>query len=54
VVGAGPVLVTVSGSGTAGGSLHVAGSFEAPGLVGEFKISGVLGGKQVAVLVPEA
>jgi len=43
----------VSGSGTAGGSLHIAGAFEAPGPVGKFKISGVLGGRRVAVLVPE-
>jgi pimeloyl-ACP methyl ester carboxylesterase len=46
--------VTVSGSGTAGGTLHVEGSFEAPGPVGNFTISGTLGGLQVAVVVPEA
>jgi hypothetical protein len=46
--------VTVSGSGTAGGTLHVEGSFEAPGPVGNFTISGTLGGRQVALLVPEA
>jgi pimeloyl-ACP methyl ester carboxylesterase len=46
--------LTVSGSGTAGGSLHVEGSFEAPGPVGKFKISGMLGGRQVAALAPEA
>jgi pimeloyl-ACP methyl ester carboxylesterase len=45
--------LTVAGSGTAGGTLHVAGAFEAPGRVGSFKISGVLGGRKVAVLVPE-
>ena len=45
--------VTVSGRGTAGGTLHVGGSFQAPGPVGAFKISGMLGGRQVAVLVPE-
>jgi pimeloyl-ACP methyl ester carboxylesterase len=45
--------LTVSGSGTAGGSLHIDGAFEAPGPVGSFKISGVLGGRKVAVLVPE-
>jgi len=44
----------VSGSGTAGGTLHVEGSFEAPGPVGKFRISGMLGGRRVAVLVPEA
>jgi len=46
--------LTVSGSGTAGGTLHVIGAFEAPGTVGEFNVSGTLGGKNVAVLVPEA
>ena len=46
--------LTVSGTGTAGGTLHVEGTWEAPGPVGNFKISGTLGGRQVAVLVPEA
>jgi len=46
--------LTVSGSGTAGGTLHIAGSFEAPGPVGKFKVSGALGGRPVAVLIPEA
>jgi pimeloyl-ACP methyl ester carboxylesterase len=46
--------VTVSGSGTAGGELHVEGTWEAPGPVGDFKISGTLDGKRVAVLIPEA
>jgi pimeloyl-ACP methyl ester carboxylesterase len=46
--------LTVSGAGTAGGTLHVEGTFEAPGPVGFFKISGILGGRTVAVLVPEA
>jgi pimeloyl-ACP methyl ester carboxylesterase len=44
----------VNGSGTAGGTLHVEGTWQAPGPVGNFKVSGTLGGKQVAVLVPEA
>ncbi|MBZ5688472.1 MAG: alpha/beta hydrolase [Acidobacteriia bacterium] len=44
----------VGGSGTASGSLHVEGTWEAPGPVGNFKVTGILGGKQVAVLVPEA
>lgn len=44
----------VSGTGTAGGTLHVEGTWEAPGPVGNFKVSGTLGGKNVAVLVPEA
>ena len=46
--------LTVSGSGTAGGTLHVEGAWQALGPVGNFKVSGTLGGKQVAVLVPEA
>jgi len=46
--------LTVSGTGTAGGTLHVEGTWEAPGPVGNFKVSGGLGGKSVAVLVPEA
>jgi pimeloyl-ACP methyl ester carboxylesterase len=45
--------LTVSGSGTAEGKLHIVGAFEAPGPVGSFKISGQLGGRKVAVLVPE-
>jgi pimeloyl-ACP methyl ester carboxylesterase len=45
--------LTVSGAGTSGGILHVEGTFLAPGPVGKFKVSGMLGGKQVAVLVPE-
>lgn len=44
----------VSGSGTAGGTLHVSGFFETPGPVGNFSVTGTLGGKQVATLVPEA
>jgi pimeloyl-ACP methyl ester carboxylesterase len=46
--------LSVSGPGTAGGTLHVTGTFEAPGPVGRYKISGQLGGQAVAVLVPEA
>jgi hypothetical protein len=46
--------LTVSGDGTEGGVLHVEGTWQAPGPVGTFKISGTLGGRQVAVLVPEA
>jgi pimeloyl-ACP methyl ester carboxylesterase len=44
----------VSGSGTATGTLHIAGTWEAPGPVGNFNVAGMLGGKRVAVLVPEA
>jgi hypothetical protein len=46
--------LSVSGAGTAGGTLHVEGSLEAPGPVGRFKLSGMLGGRTVSVLVPEA
>ena len=46
--------LTVSGSGTVGGSLHVTGFWENPGPVGNFSVTGTLGGKHVAVLVPEA
>jgi hypothetical protein len=46
--------LAVSGSGTAGGTLHIEGKWQAPGTVGNFKVSGVLGGKKAAVLVPEA
>jgi hypothetical protein len=46
--------LTVSGAGTEGGGMHVEGIWQAPGPVGKFKISGTLGGRQVAVLVPEA
>jgi pimeloyl-ACP methyl ester carboxylesterase len=45
--------LTVSGAGTAGGTLHVEGTFIAPGPVGDFRVTGMLGGKRVAVLVPE-
>jgi len=46
--------LTVSGAGTLGGTLHVEGTWEAPGPVGNFKVSGMLGGDAVALLVPEA
>jgi pimeloyl-ACP methyl ester carboxylesterase len=46
--------LTISGTGTAGGTLHVEGTWEAPGPVGMFTISGTLGGRNVAVLVPQA
>jgi hypothetical protein len=46
--------LVVSGSGTAGGTLHVEGFWQVPGPVGNFKVSGMLGGRAVAVLVPEA
>jgi len=46
--------LTVSGAGTAGGTLHAEGTWQAPGPVGNFTITGMLGSQQVAVLVPEA
>lgn len=46
--------LTVSGTGTSGGTLHVEGGWLVPGPVGNFTVTGTLGGKQVAVLVPEA
>jgi hypothetical protein len=46
--------LTVSGAGTKGGTLHVEGKWWAKGPVGNFKVTGTLGGKNVAVLVPEA
>jgi len=46
--------ITVTGTGTGGGTLHVSGAFHAPGPVGNFEVTGTLGGKNVAVLVPEA
>jgi pimeloyl-ACP methyl ester carboxylesterase len=46
--------LTVSGSGTGGGTLHLRGTWQAPGPVGKFTVSGTLGGRKVAVLIPEA
>jgi hypothetical protein len=46
--------LVVAGSGTAGGTIHVVGFWEAARPVGNFKVTGRLGGKRVAVLVPEA
>jgi hypothetical protein len=46
--------LTVGGPGTSGGTLHVQGFWQAPGPVGNFSVSGNLGNKQVAALVPEA
>jgi pimeloyl-ACP methyl ester carboxylesterase len=46
--------LTVSGQGTAGGTLHITGFWLVPGPVGNFKVGGTLGGKNVAALVPEA
>jgi pimeloyl-ACP methyl ester carboxylesterase len=46
--------LVVSGPGTAGGTLHVAGSWLSSDPDGYFRVTGTLGGKNVAVLVPEA
>ena len=46
--------LTMNGTGTRGGHLHVQGIWHAPGPVGNFKVSGMLGRDDVAVLVPEA
>jgi pimeloyl-ACP methyl ester carboxylesterase len=45
--------LVVSGPGTAGGTLHVEGIYQGAGPVGNFKVSGTLGGHKVATLVPE-
>jgi hypothetical protein len=45
--------LVVSGPGTVGGTLHVAGSWRSNDPDGRFSVTGALGGKQVAVLVPE-
>lgn len=45
--------LVVSGPGTVGGTLHVAGSWRSNDPDGHFSVTGALGGKQVAVLVPE-
>jgi hypothetical protein len=47
--------LTVSGTGTAGGTLSVKGGWLVfGGPLGNFSVTGTLGEKQVAVLVPEA
>jgi hypothetical protein len=46
--------LVLKGAGTTDGLLHIEGTWLAPGPVGQFRVSGTLGGKQVAVLVPEA
>ena len=47
-------VLMISGPGTAGGTLHINGFFDIPGPVGNLSLTGMLGGKQVAVLVPNA
>jgi pimeloyl-ACP methyl ester carboxylesterase len=46
--------LNLSGPGTPGGRIHVIGTFRAKGPVGNFEITGTIGGLNVAVLVPEA
>ena len=46
--------LVVAGPGTAGGAIHVVGFWQALEPAGNFKVTGRLGGKRVAVLVPEA
>jgi pimeloyl-ACP methyl ester carboxylesterase len=46
--------LSVSGPGTVGGTIHVGGFWLVPGPVGNFKVTGQLGGLNVGVLVPEA
>ena len=46
--------LTVAGPGTKGGQVHVQGTWQARGPVGNFSVTGTLGGQTVAVLVPEA
>jgi pimeloyl-ACP methyl ester carboxylesterase len=46
--------LAVSGPGTSGGTLHVQGFWLAPGPVGNISVSGILGNKRVAALVPQA
>jgi len=47
-------VLTVSGPGTTGGVLNINGFFDIPGPAGNFSLTGMLGGKRVAVLVPNA
>lgn len=54
LVGSFTAELTVSGPGTAGGTLNVTGTWQAPGPIGNFSVTGKLGGNAVAVLVPEA
>jgi hypothetical protein len=44
--------VTISGNGTAGGVLHITGFWLVPGAATNLSITGTLGGKKVAALVP--
>lgn len=46
--------LTVGGDGTEGGTIHVEGTWMAPGPVGRFRVTGTLGGEALALLVPQA
>ncbi|MFN8093451.1 MAG: alpha/beta hydrolase, partial [Vicinamibacteria bacterium] len=46
--------LTLTGAGTRGGSLNVDGHWQAQGPAGVLKVTGTLGGRTVALLVPEA
>ncbi len=46
--------LVVTGPATPGGTLRVIGTWDAPGPVRNFRVSGKIGGLNVAVLVPEA
>jgi len=46
--------LTLSGPGTKGGKLHVEGAWLFVAPVSKFKVSGLIGGHNVALLVPEA
>jgi hypothetical protein len=46
--------LTVKGSGTSGGRLRLEGSWIGGGPAGKFKISGMLGGRKVALLLSQS
>ena len=46
--------VSVKARGAAGGTLHISGAFHARGPVGNYSVSGHMGGKRVAVVIPES
>jgi pimeloyl-ACP methyl ester carboxylesterase len=46
--------VSVKAGGIARGTLHISGAFHAPGPVGNYSVNGYMGGKRVAVVIPES
>lgn len=46
--------VTIAGPGTPAGQLHVQGTWQARGPVGNFQVTGTVGNDTVAALIPEA